>query len=137
MLHTLCYTYKAEIEDLEEYDIDIYYEDYAYQIYENFKDIFPYLFQEKYHIPYNELSWHLEEGALEMYRELENKWLNNELDTFTLYHDEDFLTYLKKLYVNEVLGNIEREVIDYISNSSEYTITEVDDLFSINNSIYI
>jgi len=72
----------------DEFDVDIYTQ-------ENFKDILAYYFEKKYEVPYTETSWVLEKDAREFVRDLENRWLNDEIDTFTLYHDESFLNFLK------------------------------------------
>ena len=77
-------------EDLDldsEFDIDV-------KVSENFKDVLAYLYKKRYEKEYDELSWYLEDGARDFYSDLENKWLHDEIDTFTLYHDNDFLEFL-------------------------------------------
>ena len=76
--------------------LDVYDEfDIEVPVTESFRDVLAYLFEKKYDKPYSELSWYLEEGAKDFVKDLEDKWLHNEIDTFTLYHDRDFLDFLE------------------------------------------
>ena len=78
-----------DLDQEEEYDM-------AIPITEDFKDILAYLFEKRFEVPYTETGWLIEPGAREFVNDLENKWLHNEIDTFELYHDSDFLEFLSK-----------------------------------------
>lgn len=79
-----------ECQDLDTYDVVT--EDVT--VGENFDDVLAYLYQKKYNKEYNELSWYLEDGAKEFVYDLEDKWLHNDIDTFDIYHNEEFLDFL-------------------------------------------
>ena len=75
--------------------------DFNIKINPDLKDVIAYLFYKKYGKPYNELSWYLEDGAKEFVKGIEDSWNANTFDEFSLYHDHEFLGYLKKMYENE------------------------------------
>ena len=94
------------------YDVDIDYAEVSILVDENFEDIFAYLFEQKYDTKYRETAWMLEKNAWDFYKELEQKWLNNQIDTYQLYRfDDKFKEYLKKLHEFEALQKAAQEVV--------------------------
>lgn len=85
---------------------------FYYKITENIRDIVHYLFYKKYNKKFNDLSWFLEEGARDFVKDIEHQWWKNEFDSFKLYHDDDFLEFLKDEYMYEA----ERQFIDEVIN---------------------
>ena len=110
------------------YDVDIDYAEVSILVDENFEDIFAYLFEQKYDVKYRKTAWMLEKDAWDFYKELEQKWLSNEIDTYQLYRfDNNFKEYLKQVYEFEALQKAAQEtVIEYAdemynsSNDDEY-----------------
>ena len=88
---------------------------------ENLNDIVSYLYEKHYGIPYNELSWYLEPGAKEFVSKIENDWLHNTLDTWSIYQDKEFV---KKLLLREY----EPAVDDLDDLKSEFE-THIEDEF--------
>lgn len=85
-------------------------------IVENFDTIKAYLFEKRFDVPYKELSWVLEKGAREFIRDLEDKWNHNEIDTYSLYHDEDFLEFVK----NHELEELEYDEEDFLEAFEDF-----------------
>ena len=77
------------------YDLESTY-DVSVTFSEDFKDVLAYLFQKEYGVYYNDTTWLLEPNAKEFVKDLEDKWLRDEIDTYTLYHDDDFLEFMSK-----------------------------------------
>ena len=93
MIHgTVKKTIEFECPAIDEYDTK-YLE---VPIEENFDTIKAYLFEKRYEVPYTDTTWLIEKDAREFMRDLEDKWNHNEIDTFSLYRDEDFLEFVRK-----------------------------------------
>ena len=94
-------------------DLDMY-DDYTIDIpvQEDFKDILAYYFEKKYEVPYTETGWVIEKGAREFVRDLEDKWFHDEIDTFTLYHDRDFLNFLERRTLDTNWSILEEDLED-------------------------
>ena len=92
-----------ELDMHDEFDLEI-------PIQEDFNDILSYYFEKKYEVPYTETSWVLEKGAREFVCDLEDKWLHNEIDTFALYHDRDFLNFLERKDLNTGFTVLDEEL---------------------------
>ena len=94
-------------------DLDVYDEfDVEIPIQEDFKDILAYYFEKKYEVPYTDTGWVIEKDAREFVKDLEDKWLHNEIDTFTLYHDRDFLDFLESRDLNTGWTPLDDEIED-------------------------
>ena len=76
---------------------------------ENFDTIKAYLFEKRFDVAYSPLSWVLEKGAREFMYDLEDKWNHNQIDTYELYHNEEFLEFVKNY---EKLELDEQEFLD-------------------------
>lgn len=121
MKHTLNYNCIVYTDYYPEY-INLY--DYSYVVEEKLDDVVDYLFLKKYNKKYKKnLSWCLEEGAVEFVKDIENKWWHNELDTYELYQDSDFINYLKDVYLKDAA----REYIT--ENDLTFTSDNYDDLY--------
>ena len=101
------------------------YETFDICIDENLQDIIAFLYYKKYDKPYNELSWYLEEGAREFVKDIEDQWLHNTLDTFSLYKDEEFLEFLSECYTDEL---DEEQLEDLMEEFKDKVKDELDDL---------
>lgn len=98
MRYTLYFTYTGTYED-----IDVSFKDFAYTVNENLDDIIDFYFLKEYGKKYKDsTNWYLEKGAKEFVKNLETLWFKNEIDTWKLYHDYDFISYLKEEYLNQV-----------------------------------
>lgn len=97
---------------LDKYD----YKEVSVPIEEDFKTILAYLFKKRFDVAYNEMSWYLEKGAREFVRDLEDKWLHNEIDTFDLYHNDEFLEFYKEF--NDI--KIELDEDEFIDAFEEF-----------------
>lgn len=69
--------------------------DYDVSFTEDLDDVIAYLFYKRYGKYYNELSWYLEEGAREFVKGIEDSWNANTFDAFSLYHDPEFLEFIR------------------------------------------
>lgn len=118
-------------------------DDYSFTFSEDFNDVFAWMFQEKYNVKYGELSWIIEPGAKEFYKELEDKWLHNDLDVSNLYHNEEFLDFVIERKnedikedeiedaLDEALDDIREMVRDELYNMSQEELIELrDDCYS-------
>ena len=144
MRYNIEYTYDATLQWSSGVEKHISGE-YNLVIGEELQDVVEYMFEKEYNKVYNPLSWYLEEGAKEMVKEVESLWWNNALDTYPLYHDYDFLEFLKKKYSTQASIGVEREVLRQLQTSFDklsmdvvnYTITTKNDYFYIENSYTI
>lgn len=75
--------------------------DYELPIQENLDDVKAYLFFKKYGKCYNELSWALEPGAREFVKEIEDSWNANTFDSFSLYHDQEFMEFIRDVIYDD------------------------------------
>ena len=105
--------------NIDEYDISI--SQYPYKVYENFDDIFAYYFEKKYGHKYDWHNWFLEKDAEKFYREINNKWLHNQIDTIELYSfDVDFSDWLQEKYENEAYEKVLREAEEHTFDDYKY-----------------
>ena len=87
----------------------------GYRLDEDFNDIFEYTFEQMFHTKFNCMNWHLTEGAKALYKEMEGKWLKNELDAYYLYRDDrGFEEFLMGKYSKEAAKLAESQVISDI-----------------------
>ena len=105
-----------ELDMEDEFDIEV-------PVQENFKDILAYYFEKKYEVPYSETSWVIEKDARGFVRDLEDKWLHNEIDTFTLYHDSEFLEFLN----NRGIDDSDNYVDDVVEDAYQDFLRECED----------
>lgn len=102
----------------KEYWLDV--RDYPYVVTEDFDDIYQYKFETKYGRKYDDRNWLLEKDSLEFYHELENQYLRNEIDSYSLYNqDDDFYTFLYNKYRDSAL---ERAIIECGEEINEYEV---------------
>ena len=66
----------------------------------------------KFRKKYSALSWYLESGAKEFVKDLENKWLNNKIDTVAMYQDFKFLDWLKERYYEKALSKASLDTLE-------------------------
>lgn len=84
---------------------------YPFTVEENISDISRYLFEKKYHKKYDELGWYLEPGAKAFIKDLEDRWLRNQIDTFDLYElNFNFRDWLKEYYTTDAIRACTREL---------------------------
>jgi len=100
-------------------------ESFTIAVDEDLQDIIAFLYYKKYEKPYNELSWYLEDGAKEFVKDIEDKWLHNTLDTFSLYQDPEFLEFLSDWYTDELT---EEQLEDLMEEYKDDVMDEIDDL---------
>ena len=97
----------------------------------------PYLYEKHFGVPYKELGWWLESGAREWMKEIEDKWLHNQLDLSEVYKDQDYLNELAKQYYTVSVEDIEdmkdefedalRDELDLLSTEELRELYEYDD----------
>ncbi len=121
-------------------DIDFQYklESGTILVYEDLNDALPYLYEKHFGIPYSELSWYLEPGAKEWVKELEDKWMHNELDLSEVYNDEEFIaslseenTHLSESTIEDMKDELEdaiEEELDCLSVSELKELYDEDDV---------
>ena len=86
----------------DEFEEDDYESNYTYKVDLELQDIIEYLFKEKYGKDYSPLSWHLEDGAREFVRDIEDSWLRNEIDEYDMLRDLSLKDFLKEKYKEDV-----------------------------------
>ena len=102
------------VSPVPQFDFD---EMYSYVVDTTLQDYVEYFFKQEYRKEYNPLAWYLEDNAREFVKDIENKWMHNELDEMSLSNDVSFRKFLKKKYKHD----IEREYL------SEHTFEELKD----------
>jgi len=118
MRHDLEYLYQVTLESGYGESLGSYTDLKRLRIDEDLQDIFEYNFQIKYDKQYNPLSWYLEPNSKELYKELEELWKNNNINTHKLYiEDYAFQEFLKEKYASQVSGLVERDVIKKIKTN--------------------
>jgi len=121
MKYYFTYDYIVNLEDGYGNRLQGFSDSYKLGIWEDLQDIFEYMFEKEYNKPYNELGWYLEPNAKELYKEVEDLWLHNALDTFELYnHDYNFQTFIMNKHSKNISGCVERKVIDTIKTIYPY-----------------
>jgi hypothetical protein len=91
--------YPVNVDLLFHYENEDVVINYTYYVQPNLQDIIEYLFEEEYHMTYFYSSWYLEEGAREFVSNLEELWVKNSIDTYSLYtQDGKFLSWLANKY---------------------------------------
>ena len=96
-----------------------------------------FLFYKKYDKPYSDLSWYLEDGAKEFVKAIEDSWNANTFDSFTLYHDQDFLEYLAKYWdggfdedtLSTILDDLREDVIEELESLNKADIEYIIDTY--------
>ena len=109
-------------------DVDVYetLESGQVLISESLEDALPYLFEKHFGVPYRELGWWLEPGAKEWVKEIEYKWMHNQLDLSEVYKDKEFLEELALKYSYQ----IDEDTIDDLKDEFEERIREEFDLLN-------
>lgn len=113
IIHKECY----ELDIEEDIEVESYVE-------EDLKMLIAYFYQKHFGVPYKELGWWLEEGAKEFVKDIEDKWMHNEIDSFELMRDNDFLEFIKENYMADVdedtledeLDTLRYEVLDTLDD---------------------
>lgn len=100
--------YCSDLDIEEKFEVDVTFT-------ENFKDILSYFFQKKYNVEYGDTTWLLQPNAKEFVNDLESKWLHDEIDTYALYHDDDFLEFMSQR-VDIDNTTLEEELDDFKSH---------------------
>ena len=111
MRTNLIYKVSVECEEFPCYD-DCFIHEHNVDV--SCQDIVEYLFYEKYRKHWNPLNWHLEEGAKEFVKDIEDSWLRNEIDEYGLLHDLNMQEFLKEKYKDEVEESCRLNQINYI-----------------------
>lgn len=115
MVHYLDYPYTMELVDGDGNRFHTHSQTYTIDIQEGFQDIFEYMFEKRYGSAYDPLNWYLERGAGDMYDELMDRWVHNQVDTFGLYgHDQGFLDFLMGKYSGVARDGAEAVAMEYI-----------------------
>lgn len=113
MRHSYDCNYSVEVEDEDGKALGRSSNSYRLLVQESLEDIFEFEFQKKYDKTYSPLNWFLEPNSILLYKDLENKWLRNEIDTYKYYYNnEEFKDYLLKKHMHEISGCLESKVID-------------------------
>lgn len=92
---------------------------------EDLKMLVAYFYEQHFNKPYNELSWYLEPGAKEFVKEIEDKYLHNEIDSFALGRDENFINFLNENYSCDIDDDTLDEELDRLR---DYIIDELRDM---------
>lgn len=74
---------------------------------ETLEDIIEYLFNKKYHRAYN---WVQDKESREFCKKIEDDWFYNRIDTFELFQDIEFKSYLKEKYIDEIGNKLFKEL---------------------------
>lgn len=140
MKHFYTYDYVVNLEDGYGNKLQSYSDSKSIGIWENLQDIFEYLFEKEYNVKYNDLNWFLEPNARLFYKDLEDMWIHNTLDTSSLYTPySDFKEYMMRKYSKDVKGSIEGSVINNIRetySSEEIVLYNISsDYFEIEGEI--
>ena len=102
---------------------------HTYVIDATLQDIVEYLFEQEYHKKYNELSWYLEDNAKEFVRDIEDKWMHNQIDEYALSNDPSFKRYLIKKYKDEIerdcyrkvdIEEYKKQMLEFIENNFDF-----------------
>lgn len=114
----LTYDYTVHMETVSGDEIGDYEGSKDIFVEESFDDVFEYHYEKRYGHKYNPMNWYLDEGAKEMYKEMESLWLSNKIDTFGLYyHDRDFNDFLIDKYSDEAASSIEESFMSKLDES--------------------
>ena len=113
---------------------------FSVTIREDLQDVVSYLFYKKYRKPYSDLSWYLEDGAKEFVKSIEDSWNANTFDSFSLYHDRDFLEYLAKYWdggfdedtLSEILDELKEDIIEELESLNKVDIEYIIDNYGDN-----
>ena len=128
MVYAITLKVRCECDGLDMWDD----KDCEVNISEDLEDVIAYLFYKKYGKYYNELSWFLEPGAREFVKEIEDSWNANTFDTFSLYHDPEFLKFIHDVIyddyelteeqLEEILEDFKEDVKDELDGMSKADI---------------
>lgn len=105
MSTTLYYTFETENE---------FCVDYPFIVFENLQDIIEYNYELRYNKPYNPINWYLDEGAKDLVKDLEKRWVKNQIDTFKYFNmDFEFKDWLHQKYESEAFAKF---ILDYAND---------------------
>ena len=92
----------------------LYYEDIDYSIVVEVtkEDYIEHLWFKKFNVPFNIMTYLLYDKQGVYYKELENKWLHNEIDERTMNSESDFISYLNSKHKNEAIEEQMKEEED-------------------------
>ncbi len=92
------------------------------------KTLIPYLYEKHFGKKYNELSWYLEEGAREFVKDIEDKWMHNQLE---VEEDSEFLNKYFENHKDEIVEKYAEDIKDEITEElealSDKELKELDD----------
>lgn len=114
IIHKEC----AELDIDEEIEVESYIE-------EDLNMLIAYFYQKHFGVPYRELGWWLEEGAKEFVKDIEDKWLHNEIDSFELMRDTEFQQFIQDNYTADVSEDAIEDELDFLR---EDCISELEDM---------
>lgn len=111
---------------------------YDYYVDVECQDIVEFLFKERCGKVWNPLSWHLEEGARELVKDIEDSWLRDDIDIYAMLQDLPLRDFLKSKYSDEVERICTKEHREYLKDIYE---SQVPDDLAFNqdywNKLYI
>lgn len=97
---------------------------YDYYVDIECQDIVEFLFKEKYGKEWNPLSWHLEEGARELVKDIEDSWLRDDVDVYAMLQGLPLREYLENKYKEQVERICTRKHRDYLQDVYESQISD-------------
>ena len=128
MKYSIDFNIEAYCEDLQE--------DYSvvatYTFSEDLDDVISFLYQEKFGKAYNELDWYLEPGAKEFIKDIEEKWLKNQIDGYEIVKNPNFKKWvidnrLNNDLIDEALKELKSDVSWDLESLSDEELKELDD----------
>ena len=101
----------------------------TYVFTEDLDDIVHFLYEQEFKIPYNELNWYLQPGAKEFVKDIEEKWLKNQIDCSKFINTYEFRKWVafNKLSEKEIANAIEDEVISDLNHLSKDELRDIQD----------
>lgn len=136
MYYAIDFQVKGYCPDL---DLESNFENCHILVSEDLRDALPYLYEKHFDVPYKELGWWLEPGAREWMKEMEDKWMHNQLDLTEVYKDSEFLASLSDKYadyssvdIDTLRDEFEDEIRDELYSLSN---DELRDLYEYSDSV--
>ena len=96
---------------------------YDYLVNIGCQDIVEFLFKERYGKEWNPLSWHLEDGARELVKDIEDAWLRDDIDIYSMLQNLPLRDYLKDKYRDKVMDICINNHLKYLNDLHGYDKT--------------
>lgn len=88
------------------------------------QDIVEFIYKDAYGKEWNPLSWHLEKGARELVKDIEDSWLRDDIDIYAMLQDLPLRDFLKNKYSDEVERICIKQHREYLQDTYESQIQD-------------